>query len=85
MNATEIAVPITVALITAVIPATITAVVQVRRLRKENTQQHDQNHSLLKTIHEDVKDVRDDVKQVRSDLDRHLGEHDAMKPYRRVK
>jgi uncharacterized protein (DUF3084 family) len=92
MNTAEIVVPIAVATITAVIPASIAALVQVRKLRRENTEQHDKNvehlqanHALLTTIHDDVKDVRQDIKQVRSDLDKHLGEHEATKAFRRVK
>lgn len=85
MNTGDAVVAITVATLTAVVPASIAAVVQVVRLRRENTEQHDANHELLTVIHEDVKDVRADVKQVRSDLDRHLGEHEATALYRRVK
>ena len=92
MSTPEVIVPITVALITAVVPATIAALVQIQRLRRENTAQHarnvdalSSNHELLTVIHDDVKDVRSDVKQVRSDLDRHLGEHEATKTFRRVK
>jgi hypothetical protein len=81
-------VPIIVALITAGIPALLA----VRKWRRENADQHAvnlgniaQQRMLLETIHHDVRDVRDDVKQVRSDLDRHIGEHEALMPYRRVK
>ena len=87
----EIAVPIAVATITAS-GAVVAALVQIHRLRRENTEQHDRNvehlqanHALLTTIHDDVKDVRQDIKQVRSDLDKHLGEHEASKTFRRVK
>jgi hypothetical protein len=81
-------VPIVVALISAGIPALLA----IRKWRKENAEQHAvnvdsiaQQRMLLETIHDDVKDVRDDVKQVRSDLDRHIGEHEAMQNFRRVK
>jgi hypothetical protein len=91
MNGAEIAVPITAAFVTAS-GAVAAALVQLRRLRRENSEQHDRNmqrldanHELLSTIHDDVREVRADVKQVRSDLDKHLGEHEAMQPFRRVR
>lgn len=88
MDAAQIVVPICVALITAGIPAAM----GFRKLRRENTEQHstaighiEEQRMILNSIHDDVREVRNDMKQVRSDLDRHLGEHEASKPYRRVK
>lgn len=91
MSPSEIITPIAVASISA-FGAIGAALVQIKRLRRENTEQHarnvkrlDANHELLTAIHDDVKEVRHDVKEVRSDLDRHLGEHEASKAFRRVK
>ena len=88
MDAAQIIVPIIVALITAGIPAAM----GFRKLRRENTEQHstaighiEEQRMILEAIHTDVREIRHDVQGVRSDLDRHLGEHDALKPYRRVK
>lgn len=91
MNAVDAVVPISVAVITAA-GASVAGIVQLVKLRKENTEQHatavshiEQTHRMISDMHQDVRDIRDDVQQVRSDLDRHLGEHEAMQPYRRVK
>lgn len=91
MTAAEIVVPITVAFIGAA-GASVAGIVQLVKLRKENTEQHatavshiEQTHRMISEMHDDVRDIRSGVQQVRSDLDRHLGEHEAMKPYRRVK
>ncbi len=45
------------------------------RLRKENTEQHAVNRTVLESIGSDVADVKGDVREVRSSQLRHLEWH----------
>lgn len=47
----------------------------LQRFDKRNTDQHNQNLSVLELIHDDVQDLKDETRQVKSHLTDHLQWH----------
>lgn len=67
------------AIVVAVISAIgLVSVELLRRLRKENSKQHDAGRDRIVELHADVRDTRDDVREIKRDL------HELKKDLREI-